>query len=69
MEDIFEIETNGIYTFKATTDQAKSRSKKIEINIEETDSTIEIDHDIKTPRNTTEIGSKNGIETGPIDFV
>ena len=66
MEDIFEIETNGIYTFKATTDQAKSRSKKIEINIEETDSTIEIDHDIKTPRNTTEIGSKNGIETGPI---
>ena len=52
MEDIFEIETNGIYTFKATTDQAKSRSKKIEINIEETDSTIEIDHDIKTPRNT-----------------
>ena len=66
VEDIFEIETNGIYTFKATTDQAKSRSKKIEINIEETDSTIEIDHDIKTPRNTTEIGSKNGIETGPI---
>ena len=66
MEDIFEIETNGIYTFKATTDQAKSRSKKIEINIEETDSTIEIDHDIKTPRNTTEIGSKNEIETGPI---
>ena len=66
VEDIFEIETNGIYTFKATTDQAKSRSKKLEINIEETDSTIEIDHDIKTPRNTTEIGIKNGIETGPI---
>ena len=66
MEDIFEIETNGTYIFKATTDQAKSRSKKIEINIEETDSTIEIDHDIKTPRNTTEIGSKNGIKTGPI---
>ena len=66
MEDIFEIETNGTYIFKATTDQAKSRSKKIEINIEGTDSTIEIDHDIKTPRNTTEIGSKNGIKTGPI---
>ena len=66
VEDIFEIETNGIYTFKATTDQEKSRSKKLEINIEETDSRIEIDQDIKTPRNTIETGIKNGIETGPI---
>lgn len=66
MEDIFEIETNGIYIFKATTDKAKSRSKKIEINIEGTNSTIEIDQDIKTPRNTIEAGIKNGIETGPI---
>ena len=66
VEDIFEIETNGIYTFKATTDQAKSRSKKIEINIEETDSTIEIDQDIKTARNTKETGTINGVEAGPI---
>ena len=66
MEDVFEVETNGTYIFKATTDKAKSRSKKIEINIEETNSTIEIDQDIKTPRNTIEAGIKNGIETGPI---
>ena len=35
MEDVFEVETNGTYIFKVTTDKEKERSKKIEINVEE----------------------------------
>ncbi len=35
MKDVFEVETDGTYTFKVTTDKAKERSKKIEINMKE----------------------------------
>ena len=58
---IFEVEEDGIYKFKAITDQGKNRSKKIEII-----SKITINAEPKTSRNTESAGTQNGVETGPI---
>ena len=63
---IFEVDKNDTYTFKATTDQGKTTSKKIVINIQGTTNTVTINVEPKTPRNTLKAGTQNGKETGEI---
>lgn len=62
---IFEVTTNGEYTFKATTNKGKTKTGKININVVD-GGVIEISIDPTTPRNTTKVGTQNGVATGPI---
>ena len=62
---IFEVTTNGEYTFKATTNKGKTKLGKININVVD-GGVIEISIDPTTPRNTTKVGTQNGVATGPI---
>ena len=62
---IFEVLTNGEYTFKATTNKGKTKTAKINVNIAE-GGAIGITIEPTTPRNTTKTETQNGIETGPI---
>lgn len=62
---IFEVLTNGEYTFKATTNKGKTKTAKINVNIAE-GGVIGITIEPTTPRNTTKTGTQNGIEAGPI---
>ena len=68
VEDTFEVEENGIYRIKATTNQGKSTSRKVEVNVQSIESSIQISAEptTETARNTENPGTKNGIETGPI---
>ena len=62
---VFEVLTNGEYTFKATTNKGKTKTAKINVNIAEA-GVIGITIEPTTPRNTTKTGTQNGIEAGPI---
>lgn len=68
VEDTFEVDENGTYRIKAITDQGKSKSKKVEVNVQSIASSIQISAEptTETARNTENPGTKNGIETGPI---
>ena len=68
VEDTFEVEENGIYRIKATTNQGRSTSRKVEVNVQSIESSIQISAEptTETARNTENPGTKNGIETGPI---
>lgn len=63
---IFEVTNNGEYTFKAITNKGKTALAKININIA-SGGVIDIGIEPTTPRNTQNVGSKNGIATGPIE--
>ena len=62
---IFEVTTNGEYTFKAITNKGKTKIAKININVV-SGGIIGIEIQPTTPRNTQKEGSQNGVETGPI---
>lgn len=62
---IFEVLTNGEYTFRATTNKGKTKTSKINVNIAE-GGIIGITIEPSTPRNTKKTGTQNGIETGTI---
>ena len=68
VNDTFEVEENGMYRIKATTNQRKSTSRKVEVNVQSIESSIQISAEPTTEiaRNTENPGTKNGIETGPI---
>ena len=66
VEDTFEVDENGTYRIKAITNQGKSKSKKVEVNVQSIESSIQISAEPTTARNTENTETKNGIETGPI---
>ncbi len=68
VNDTFEVEENGTYRIKATTNQKRSTSRKVEVNVQSIESSIQISAEPTTEiaRNTENPGTKNGIETGPI---
>lgn len=63
---IFEVNQNGEYIFKATTNVGKSKTSKILVNVS-TGGPINISIVPTTPRNTINEGSQNQVATGPID--
>ena len=66
VEDTFEVDENGTYRIKAITNQGKSKSKKVEVNVQSIESSIQISAEPTMARNTENTETKNGIETGPI---
>ena len=66
VEDTFEVGENGEYRIRAITDQGKSTNKKVKVNVQSIESSIQISAEPTTARNTENTQTKNGIETGPI---
>ena len=69
VEDTFEVDENGTYRIKAITNQGKSKSKKVEVNVQSIESSIQISAEPTTARNTENTETKNGIETGTITVI
>ncbi len=63
---IFELDTNGEYTFTAITDKGKQKSTTLDVNVSIVESSISMHANPTTARNTESVGTKNGIETGPV---
>ena len=66
VEAIFEVEENGTYRVKATTDQNKSSTKNAVVNTQAIQVPIQMSAEPTTPRNTEKTGRQNGVEAGPI---